>query len=69
MPKFTTFCQEKDAGGTTHIQSLEADSAEHAKVEGRRLCAEDWMCEVEDVTCVGVAEGEVNILFWKDPWE
>lgn len=63
---YTAFCQDIDGRGTIWISDVEADSPESAAGEAREKCAEDWGCDVEGVHCLGIAEGNVNILLWDD---
>lgn len=65
----TAFCCMVGGGGTTWIQSLEV--ARYAtlpdiELAARQDCAEAWECEVSDVHCLGLAEGDVDILCWED---
>lgn len=71
MPKYTVFCRDSDGTGTTWIQAVEAADQEEAKIVGVNLCASDRGYEPDDdgelnITVIGVAEGEVNVLFWED---
>lgn len=64
--KFTVFCAEANGQGTVWIDAIEADGLEDAKAVGREKCANAWDCDIDDVDVIGVAEGDVNILFWED---
>ena len=65
--EFTVFCVDKNAsGGTTWIGAATATSAQEAARLGRTECAEDWGYEEDDVRVLGVAGGDVDILFWDD---
>lgn len=69
--KYTTFCRESNDQGTTHITCVEAESPKQAMELGLAQCCEDWNTgfynySEKNVTCVGVAEGDVNILHWED---
>lgn len=70
--KYTTFCRESSGLGTTHITCVEADTPEAAMKKGLIECLEDWCYpngenyHEGDVVCIGVAEGDVKILYWED---
>ena len=75
---FTVFCQQVDQLGTIHIDSVEAVDLESAILTGRAQCLADWnggtsgenpCFTLEDIHCLGVAEGDVNILHWQDQEE
>jgi len=75
---FTVFCQQADQLGTIHIDSVEAADLESAILAGREQCLADWNGEtsganapftLDDIHCLGVAEGDVNILHWQDQEE
>ena len=72
---FTIFCQQSDDLGTIHIDSVEAPDLESAIIIGRRQCLDDWNGDqagkdaaftLEDIHCLGVAEGNIRILHWDD---
>ena len=72
---FTVFCQQADRLGTIHIDSLEAADLASAIQAGREQCLADWnggstgadaAFTLEDIHCLGVAEGDVRILHWED---
>jgi hypothetical protein len=74
-PTFTVFCQQSDQLGTVHIDTVQAADLNSAIQEGREQCLADWnggACgpdspfTLEDIHCLGVAEGNVNILHWHD---
>ena len=75
---FTVFCQQADQLGTIHIDSVEATDLDSAIQAGREQCLADWnggACEpgapftLEDIHCLGVAEGDVRILHWQDQFD
>ena len=66
MPIYTAFCRDADGSGTTWIEDVDASNVEAAKDLARIKCARDWGYEVDDVVCIGIAEGDVKILFWQD---
>lgn len=66
MKTFTVFCREITGEGTIWISSVEAESVDDAKEIGREECAGDWCYDPEDVHVLGVAEGDVNIIYWDD---
>ncbi len=72
---FTVFCQQADLLGTIHIDTVEATDLDSAIQAGRQQCLADWNggasranapFTLEDIHCLGVAEGDVTILHWKD---
>jgi len=74
-PIFTVFCQQSDELGTIHIDSVEAPDLESAILVGRTRCLDDWngsntgkdaTFTLEDIHCLGVAEGDIRILHWED---
>ena len=71
LPTFTVFCQQTDQIGTTHIAPVEAADLESAILAGREQCLADWnggddIFTLDDIHCLGVAEGDINILHWED---
>lgn len=77
--KYTTFCREDNDQGTTHITCVEADSLEGAMRLGVEQCCNDWNGECganeddhvpcyssDNVICIGVIAGDVEILYWED---
>lgn len=73
--KYTVFCQQKDAQGTIHIEAIEARDLESAKMKGRESCLADWTAgnpdamKLEDIHCLGVFEGDCDVLHWEDQYE
>jgi hypothetical protein len=72
---FTIFCQQVDKVGTIHINSVQAADIESAIQAGREQCLADWNGGnaesdapfiLEDIHCLGVAAGDVTILYWED---
>ena len=72
---FTVFCQQADQLGTIHIDTVEATDLASAIQAGREQCLADWNgtsnepdapFTLEDIHCLGVAEGDVTILHWED---
>ncbi|MBN8459826.1 MAG: hypothetical protein J0M04_18505 [Verrucomicrobia bacterium] len=75
LPTFTVFCQQGDQIGTTHIAPVEAADLESAILAGREQCLSDWNggfspgnapFTLDDIHCLGVAEGDIRILHWQD---
>ena len=67
--KYTVFCQESSGTGTIWIDMLTADKTttmESIAARARKKCARDWECDPEDVHCLGVARGNVQIAYWED---
>jgi hypothetical protein len=72
---FTVFCQQADQLGTIHIDTVEATDLDTAIQVGREQYLADWNggarepdapFKLEDIHCLGVAEGDVRILHWQD---
>lgn len=63
---FTVFCRSADNMGTTWIGTVKASSIEEAAGAGREQCAKDWLYDEENVVAIGVAAGDVQILYWED---
>ena len=72
---FTVFCQQADQLGTIHIDTVEATDLDSAIQAGRAQCLADWNgsasepeahFKLEDIHCLGVAQGDVCILHWQD---
>lgn len=75
LTTFTVFCQQVDQLGTIHIDSVQAADLESAIQAGREQCLADWNggtsgedapFTLEDIHCLGVAQGDVRILHWQD---
>lgn len=80
VSSFTTFCQESTGTGTIHICCVRAASAADAIEAGKRRCIHDWNAREEEdgiewapphydannIHCLGVAAGDVQILDWQD---
>lgn len=75
LTTFTVFCQQVDQLGTIHIDSVQAVDIESAIQAGREQCLADWNggtsgedapFTLEDIHCLGVAQGDVRILHWQD---
>lgn len=64
--RYTAFCREADGSGTTWIGPCEGDTPEEALEDARESCASDWGFDVEDVKCIGLAAGDVDIVLWED---
>lgn len=62
------FCQQANGKVTTWIGAIDsAETLEEAMRLGREKCAEAWGREdIEEIHVMGVAEGDVNILYWED---
>ncbi len=72
---FTVFCQQVNQLGTIHIDTVEAADLDSAIQAGRAQCLADWNGDnsgsdapftLDDIHCLGVAEGDVRILHWQD---
>lgn len=65
---FTVFCQEASGRGTIHIDSLDAPDIEAAILAAKQCCIDDWGTQytLDDIHCLGVAAGDIDILHWQD---
>ena len=63
---FTAFCQDANGTGTIWIDKVQATSIEKAATVARETCAQDWGCDPEQVHCLGLATGDVQIVHWED---
>ena len=72
---FTVLCQEAGGGGTIHIASVEAADLEAAIIAGKQQCIDDWSAgstpeqsrwNQDTVHCLGIAAGNIEILYWQD---
>jgi hypothetical protein len=66
---FTVFCEEDGSQGTLWIDTVSVPpSTAHSEIalQARKKCANDWGYPVEDVTCIGIAVGDVTIAQWDD---
>jgi hypothetical protein len=66
MKTFTAFCQQADGRGTTWINNVKAKDLEDAKHKAIGKCSFDWNYDPMDIVCIGIAAGDVHILFWED---
>lgn len=75
MKIFTIFCQEANGLGTVHIDVIRALDLETAIQKGKKQCLEAWssgscgeedLWSLDDIHCLGVAAGNVEILHWED---
>jgi len=78
LTTYTIFCQQADRPGTIHIDTVEAADLESAIQAGRGQCLADWnggttgpdaSYTLEDIHCLGVAEGDVRLLHWQDQFD
>jgi len=69
---FTVYCCQANGQGTTHIDTVESPDLESAILAGRKQCLKDWnggktgSLTLDDIHCLGVAAGDVTILYWED---
>ena len=66
MKTYTAFCQSADGTGTIWISALEAACEVAAMTKARSQCADEWGYDIDDVHCLGLAAGDVDILHWCD---
>jgi hypothetical protein len=67
--KVTAFCQQANGKGTIWIESfttLYPLNTDYIVKEARKRCAEAWDYAPEDVHCLGLIKGDVEILVWED---
>jgi hypothetical protein len=63
---YTAFCIQANREGTIWIDTVEAVSLVDAEQKAVEKCAAAWEYPVEDVHCLGIAAGNVEILDWND---
>lgn len=66
LKTYTAFVRQKDGRGTTWIDDVEGRDIEEANLNAEIKCAADWDYSPQDVICVGLAEGIVQIANWED---
>lgn len=67
LKTFTAFCQHASGTGTVWIDNVQAVDAKQAILLAPQRCAEDWEgVPVEHIRVLGLAEGDVEIVFWED---
>lgn len=67
MKTFTIFCVDADRSHlTTNIGTYEAATIEEAKQAAIKQVAEDWQQEPSEISVLGVAAGDIDILEWDD---
>ncbi len=77
LASFTVFCQERTGEGTIHICCVKSLDAAAAIIAGKQQCMDDWNASpkcasgepfytVQNIHCLGVAKGDVEILDWQD---
>lgn len=70
MNTYTAFCQQANGRGTIWIEKVEAATTEEAIEVARQSCADAWEYDdVEDVHCLGLATGDIQIVHWEDQCE
>ena len=78
---YTAMCQQDNGHGTIWMQTIDVPQQEKreeelaaARIMARRMCAEDWYGHdgvdieplIDSITCMGLLEGDVNVLFFDD---
>lgn len=66
MATYTAFCQNASGEGTIWIDTIEAPDIMTACTIAERAAADDWDCAADEVHCLGLAAGDVEILHWED---
>lgn len=69
MSTLTAFCTHVSGIGTIWISTIEvghkSNTVDNMLIAATQ-CAADWGCEPESIHVLGLAEGDVKILFWED---
>ena len=66
---YTVFCCNVWCTKDRWIEAIEVPNdwdLDQVNDAARERCAEAWEVCPTDIQCVGIAEGTVNILYWKD---
>lgn len=69
---YTAFCTGVSDQATTWIQAIHVPNEPRSNLEMRAAqqakqeCAEAWGCELKEVHCLGLAEGNIEIAYWDD---
>lgn len=66
MIEYTAFCQKADGEGTIWIETIWAPDVPTAITTAICACADAWEMDVNDVHCLGIAAGGIEILHWED---
>ena len=66
MNTYTVWCQDSSGTGPIWVGTVMADDVEGAMEAGRSDCHEAWDGSIDAIHVLGVAYGEVNILYWED---
>ena len=65
MTRYTAFVIDTTTNtATTWIYSVDAATEEEAVALAEAACAYDWEYDVENVLCIGLAAGDVDIAYW-----
>jgi hypothetical protein len=64
--KYTAFCKQSNDLGTVWIEAIEAHNVPDAKLVAQKTCAEAWGWDIADVSCIGLAIGDITIVHWED---
>jgi hypothetical protein len=63
---FTVWVSDASQHGTHFVQAFQAADIEDAKQQALLECAACWGDAVEELTILGVAEGDVRLLEWNE---
>jgi len=68
---YTAWCQEAGGTGTIWISSFDrppGETLESLRLLAIEKCAVDWdwSDRKEDIHCLGIARGEIDLIFWED---
>lgn len=69
MKTMTAFCCSAFTVETIWINSIglpDGSGLEEFILEARYECAEAWDIELEFVHCLGLIEGDVDVVYWED---
>jgi hypothetical protein len=66
MNTYTAFCQQTNGKGTIWVSTFQALDVNEAIDLAIQECALDWEDLQTNVHCLGIADGDVNLLHWDD---
>lgn len=69
---FTAFCRKASANSTTWIQIIEVPSEPQGNLimragqVAKQKCAKDWGQQIENIHCLGLVRGKIEVAYWGD---
>lgn len=63
---FTAFCRQSNRQGTMFIQAVDARDASEALDRAIADCSSQWKMSPADIDCIGLAAGDIEIVYWDD---